>query len=115
MDILDGEINNALPKLDIIISNPPYIPKKDSETMSNNVLLFEPAIALFVEDNNPLLFYNAIAVFGNNWLKKNGTIYLEIHEDLATDVMALFKQKAYSQTILRKDLQGKDRMIKVVK
>ncbi len=114
-DILQEEINNALPVLDFIISNPPYIPKKDSATMSNNVLQFEPGIALFVEDNNPLLFYDAIAAIGKRQLKKDGSIYLEIHEDLAMDVMDLFKQKGYNQTKLRKDLQGRDRMIKVAK
>lgn len=115
MDILHWQTDPEIPTLDSIISNPPYIPKKDSASMSNNVLLFEPALALFVEDNNPLLFYNAIADFAKKHLKEAGSVYLEIHEDLAVEVMALFKEKAYSKVMLRKDLQGRNRMIKLVK
>lgn len=109
----DGE-RNKLPSFDIIVSNPPYVPEKDTLQMQPNVLQFEPTTALFVPDNDALIFYKAIADFGKQKLNPNGAIYVEIHEDLGEPVLELFRSKNY-EARLKKDMQGKDRMIKAVR
>ena len=80
--------------------------------MRANVLHFEPHVALFVDDNNPLIFYNAIADFAVKKLKTNGHVYAEIHENLAPNVKKLFLDKGFKQVEIKKDMQGKDRMVK---
>lgn len=112
-DFLDAAQRNMLPSFDIIVSNPPYIPEKDKEQMKDNVVRYEPAAALFVPDNDALVFYKAIAEFGKNKLHPGGTIYVEIHEELGEAVMKLFREKGYGVE-LKKDMQGKDRMVKAV-
>ena len=112
-NILSETERESLPQFDTIVSNPPYIPQKDKASMAQNVLNHEPHIALFVPDDNPLIFYSAIADFASTHLKKDGTIYLEIHEDLGLAVINLFKEKGYRQIELKKDLQGKDRMVRI--
>lgn len=114
LDFLDPAQREALPNFDIIVSNPPYIPAKDKTEMHANVLDFEPELALFVPDNNPLVFYEAIAEFGISNLNEAGMIYVEIHESLGTAVVQLFQSKTYKAVELRKDLQGRDRMVKVI-
>ena len=79
--------------------------------MSRNVREYEPHRALFVPDNDPLIFYKAIAMFGKEHLHRAGTIYCEIHEDLGPATVELFQSLGYDVE-LRKDMQGKDRMIK---
>jgi release factor glutamine methyltransferase len=111
LDFLDTQQWNQLPSFDIIVSNPPYIPEKDAATMHPNVLQYEPSTALFVPDNDPLIFYKAIAEFGKQYLNKGGAIYLEIHEDLGEAIMQLLQSEGYTAE-LKKDMQGKDRMIK---
>jgi len=113
LDFLDPDQRKQLPHVDIIVSNPPYVPQSDKNEMKKNVLEFEPATALFVPDNDSLVFYNAIADFGKEKLNGNGNIYVEIHENLGEQVKNLFKLKGYSFAELRKDIQGKDRMIKI--
>jgi release factor glutamine methyltransferase len=113
LNFLDADQRKRLPKVDIIVSNPPYVPQKDKTEMKKNVREFEPAEALFVPDNDSLVFYNAIADFGRENLNENGNIYVEIHESLGEQVKNLFKSKDYCSVEMRKDLQGKDRMIKV--
>ena len=110
LDFLDQHSWKQLPKFDIIVSNPPYIPEKDKETMQANVLQYEPATALFVPDNDALVFYKAIAEFGKTHLQKDGSIFMEIHENLGKEVTQLFQEAGYS-TELKKDMQEKDRMI----
>lgn len=105
---------HALPTVDIIVSNPPYIPMQDKDTMHPNVLHYEPHTALFVPNDDALLFYKAIARFGKKRLYKNGSIYLEIHENLGNAVIDLFRSEGYGQTKIKKDMQGKERMVKVV-
>ncbi len=102
-----------LPKVDIIISNPPYIPFQDKAGMHSNVVLHEPHLALFVEDNDPLVFYNAIADFAVTNLNSAGAVFVEIHEHMSNSVRELFIQKGFKNIELRKDLQGKERMVKV--
>lgn len=114
LDFLDKNTWNQLPTFDIIVSNPPYVPEQNKESMKANVLQYEPATALFVPDNDPLIFYKAIAEFGKTHLNKNGNLYCEIHEDLGESVMKLFIESKY-KTELKKDMQQKDRMIKAVR
>lgn len=111
LDFLDSKTWQQLPSFDIIVSNPPYIPLKDQNTLAPNVLDHEPAAALFVPDNDPLIFYKALARFGKTNLLKPGSIFSEIHEDLGSATMAVFQGAGYS-TELKKDMQQKDRMIK---
>jgi len=111
LDFLDEKQWEQLPSFDIIVSNPPYIPAKGRATMNVNVLDFEPATALFVPDNDPLVFYKAIALFGKTHLKKEGNIYSEIHEDLGEATVQLFQSEGYT-TELKKDMQQKDRMVR---
>jgi release factor glutamine methyltransferase len=113
VNILSAEERKVLPPFDIIVSNPPYIPLKDKTAMAPNVTSHEPHIALFVENDDPLLFYKAIAGFASTHLEKEGSIYLEIHEEMGNAVINLFKENGYNKIELKKDLQGKDRMIKV--
>ncbi len=112
LDFLDKSQWEQLPVFNVIVSNPPYVPEKNRETMHDNILKFEPATAIFVPDDDPLLFYKAIADFGKENLSAGGNIYVEIHEDLGEATTKLFQSAGYS-TILKKDMQGKDRMVKV--
>jgi len=115
LNFLDEAQQKLLPTVDIIVSNPPYVPLKDKEEMHTNVIDHEPHTALFVSNNDPLIFYKALAGFGKKRLYENGSIYMEIHEDLGQDVVALFKQNGYSNVELKKDMQKKDRMVRVRK
>lgn len=112
-DFLSREKRDQLPLFDIIISNPPYVPEKDKDQMQPNVLNYEPHTALFVANNDALIFYKAIADFGKTHLNPGGTIYAEIHEDIGKDVSAMFDGAGYT-TELKKDMQGKERMIKAI-
>jgi len=111
LDFLNKSERGKLFSFDIIVSNPPYVPEKDKNEMQANVLKYEPATALFVQDNDALIFYRAIAEFGKDHLNNNGTIYTEIHENAGKPVAELFYSIGYS-TELKKDMQGKDRMIR---
>ena len=115
LDILSPGDRDQLPMFDIIVSNPPYIPQKDKDTMAANVLQYEPALALFVADDDALLFYKAIADFASVHLNKNGAIYLEIHEDKGESVINLYSQRNFSNIELRKDMQGRDRLIRLIR
>lgn len=112
LNFLDEEQQKQLPTVDIIVSNPPYVPLEDKEQMHRNVVDHEPHAALFVPNNDPLVFYKAIIQFSKKRLYKNGSIYLEIHEQLGKDVVNLFQQNGFDKIELRKDMQGKDRMVK---
>jgi release factor glutamine methyltransferase len=100
---------------DIIVSNPPYIKQSEELSMRDNVLKFEPKLALFVPDEDALLFYKAIAKFSVRHLKPKGSIYVEINEMLGKDVVELFEKQGFVDVKLRKDMRGKDRMIKATK
>ena len=110
-DFLDELQWPNLPVVDIIVSNPPYIKVAEQGTMARHVLDFEPSLALFVPDEDALLFYRKIAAFGKTHLRAEGAVFVEINEALGKETVALFEQQGYTVT-LRKDLQGKDRMIK---
>lgn len=109
-DFLDESRWPELMLFDIIISNPPYIPLKEKSNMDKNVVDYEPHSALFVPDNNPLLFYEKIAKFGRSHLNYNGKIFMETHVDYTQDVAKLFAA-TYQQVIVKKDLFGKERMV----
>ncbi|HEY1871619.1 MAG TPA: peptide chain release factor N(5)-glutamine methyltransferase [Chitinophagaceae bacterium] len=113
LNFLDVTQRRQLPQFDIVVSNPPYVPQNEKLEMKKNVTEFEPAIALFVPDNDPSVFYRAIADFGKERLNVDGKIYVEIHEDLGEKVKQSFQTKGYKSAELKKDMQGKDRMIKV--
>lgn len=98
-------------KYDIIVSNPPYIPLSEQETMHINVTHHEPHIALFVEDNNPLLFYRAIARAAKEILSDNGYLMFEIHSPLSKECVEMLLEEGYIHIEVRKDLFGRDRMI----
>lgn len=110
LDFLNESNWPFLKSFDIIISNPPYIKQTESIAMHKNVVAYEPHIALFVADDDPLIFYKKIASFGKNHLSKNGKIFVEINEALGIETVALFESHGYKAT-LKKDMQGKDRMI----
>ena len=99
---------------DIIISNPPYIADIEKESMAGHVLNFEPHTALFVRDNDPLIFYSALANFGNKYLHKDGALFVEINQALGIQTQDVFEQKNYT-TLLKKDLFENDRMIVATK
>ena len=111
LDILNKTNWKGLPKADIIVSNPPYVPETDKQTMCNNVLKFEPHTALFVKDNDPLLFYKTIIEAGQSLLTTNGAVYVELYENLGTATRDLFEAANYT-TILKTDMQSKYRMLK---
>ncbi|MDG2370310.1 MAG: protein-(glutamine-N5) methyltransferase, release factor-specific, partial [Flavobacteriales bacterium] len=87
-------------------------PFSDKKSMHENVLNFEPANALFVSDNNPLLFYNAVAKFALNHLNNGALIFFEIHEKKSDETLELLASLGFKEIELKKDLQGKNRMIK---
>jgi len=109
-----GYLNErSLPlKFDIIVSNPPYVRELEKNEIQNNVLENEPHLALFVDDNNPLLFYNKIADFAKENLTENGQLYVEINQYLGKKTVELLKQKGFTDIELQKDIFGNDRMIK---
>lgn len=113
-DILsEGALPHAGP-YDIMVSNPPYIPLKDRANMHRNVVDHEPSLALFVTDEDPLLFYRKLAHLGRKILRDGGHLYVEIHEDLAKDVVALLQSLQYDQVEVFRDMQGKERMVKAL-
>lgn len=112
LDFLDEDEWHQLGRYNIIVSNPPYVKEGERTSMSNNVLKHEPHLALFVPDNDPLQFYKATAKFSSMHLKENGSVYVEINEVMGEEIADLFKQHHFSEVVLKKDMQGKDRMVK---
>ena len=114
LNFLDPGQRKQLPNVDVIVSNPPYVPQNEKTEMKRNVVEYEPSTALFVTDDDPLIFYKAIAEFGREKLNKGGRIYAEIHENLGEPIKGLFLSEGYQTVQLKKDLQEKDRMIKAI-
>lgn len=98
-------------KYDLIVSNPPYIKEDEKPEMHKNVLAYEPHKALFVSNENPLIFYKAIADFALKFLKPGGLLFFEINEFLAKEMVEMLDNKGFKQIKVKKDMQGKDRMI----
>ena len=113
VDILNDEIQ--LDDLECIVSNPPYVAVSEKSTMNANVLNHEPHLALFVPDDDPLIFYTMIAKKGINALKPGGKIVVEINEQFGKEVRELFIQTGFTGAIVIKDLQHKDRIVTAVK
>lgn len=111
------ELNNALEpgneeKADLIISNPPYIPWKEKTEMHQNVTEFEPDLALFVPDENPLLFYRVIAEYAAGNLNDQGYLFFELHENYAFETKTMVEELGFNFVEIKEDLQGKKRMLK---
>lgn len=109
-DALDDFSKVVGKEYDIIVSNPPYIPEADRALMRPNVTEYEPQMALFVPDSDPLLFYRSIAKTAFEMLAEGGQLYFEIYESLASDMVAMLRTEGYDAT-LREDFRGKPRMI----
>ncbi|WP_339606846.1 peptide chain release factor N(5)-glutamine methyltransferase [uncultured Roseivirga sp.] len=110
-------LNEAFPfdMLDLVVSNPPYIPESDKPEMSSNVLSFEPHLALFVANNDPFIFYKRITELALQHLKIGGMLYFEIHERFGEEMVKLVEDMGFTNVFLKKDLQGKDRMLQAQK
>jgi release factor glutamine methyltransferase len=123
VDNLDSNIektskNNSFPQgyqhLDIIVSNPPYVCRNEAAQMSEIVLEHEPEVALFVPDDDPLLFYRSIARLGQKHLKKGGSLYFEINAAFSEATCQLLRQMGYHYVELRRDITDRDRMVKAL-
>ena len=111
LDFLNDGLWNELGKFDIIISNPPYVLQKEISLMPQRVHEFEPHIALFVDDDKGLIFYEKISAFAQNHLNEAGAVFLECNEFNASTVLDLYKDAGFKNTELRKDISGKDRLV----
>jgi release factor glutamine methyltransferase len=113
MDFLNDDEWKILSRYNIIVSNPPYIPIKEKEILGKNVTEYEPAVALFVENNDPFIFYKKIAEFAKSHLKDTGKVYVEVHEEYAGEVRNIFDSAGFISQI-KKDIYGKERMVRGV-
>jgi len=113
-DILNPGDWTKFPNLDLVVSNPPYIPHSEKALVPDHVLAHEPALALFVEDPDPLLFYRTIADFSLEKLNAEGMLFFECNEFNAPEVTRILQEKGFSAVELRKDLAGADRMVKAI-
>lgn len=112
LDFLNESKWNELGMFDIIISNPPYIKSSDRRTMSEHVLQYEPEKALFVPDDDALLFYKKIADFAFLHLNVNGKVYVEINQQLGKETVNVFLERGFANVTLLKDMSGNDRFVK---
>ena len=110
IDFLSPEQRNTLPQVHLIVSNPPYIPEQEKAAMAQHVVGFEPAQALFVSNDDPLIFYKAISEFATSKLLPGGWIFVEISENAGQACVKLFEEKGW-KVELKKDLQERDRML----
>lgn len=115
IDFTEREAWSSICKVDIIVSNPPYITLQEKEDLPQHVIDYEPDDALFVNGVDPLLFYRLIADFGHTHLKDEGKIYVELNEFKADAIAQIFNAAGYQSIELKNDLQGKPRMLKVQK
>lgn len=102
-------------QFDIVVSNPPYVRQLERAQMSANVLQYEPDLALYVEDDNPLLFYKSIVDFAKIYMKNTGHLFFEINQYLGEEMVALLQHSDFSKIELKKDIFGNDRMVSGVK
>jgi len=112
VDILNPQFPILHSQFDIVVSNPPYICNKERATMERNVLEHEPALALFVPDNDPLLFYRAIARYAAKALRPGGTLYFEINPLYVNEMKQMLSEEGFSHTEIRNDQFGKQRFTK---
>jgi len=111
-DILNNSPEVDFPKLDIIVSNPPYVCETEKKLMEKNVLDYEPELALFVSDDEPLIFYTRIADFAKEHLNNGGQIYFEINEAFGKECSEMLQEKGFSEIKLKRDIHDKNRMIR---
>lgn len=111
LDFLNEDQWPLLPLFDSIVSNPPYIPEGEKSKLAKNVVEYEPHLALFVQNNDPFIFYKKIALFANKHLKEKGKVFVEVHEDYSNEVQQIFAKKNFT-TEIKKDIYGRDRMVK---
>lgn len=102
-------------KFDIIVSNPPYVRHLEKAEIKNNVLKYEPELALFVENEDPLIFYKSIAEFASQRLQDGGHLYFEINKYLGEDMIEMLQDFPLKNIELKTDLSGNDRMVKAIK
>jgi release factor glutamine methyltransferase len=110
-DILNIQQQETTQFFDVIVSNPPYILEQEQLTMSKNVLNFEPPEALFVANNSPLIFYEAIANYALQYLKKDGFLFFEINQVFGAETLKILADKGFVNLELIKDINQNDRMI----
>ena len=113
-DILNPDLN-LFSKADILVSNPPYVTESEKRLMNGNVLDFEPHTALFVPDNDPLVFYRALINLSELILVPGGRIYFEINETMGSLILKLLDSNGYVRTEIIRDINGKDRIIKGIR
>ncbi|MCD7971740.1 MAG: peptide chain release factor N(5)-glutamine methyltransferase [Candidatus Azobacteroides sp.] len=111
-DILSVSSDSFKEEFDIIVSNPPYVTKKEKRNMEKNVLEYEPHTALFVPDTDPLLFYREITNLALLKLKRNGSLFFETSSLYGKETVSMIEEKGFKEVILKKDLSGRERMIK---
>ena len=104
-----------LPEFDIIVSNPPYLIDDDRKLMNDNVLNYEPDLALFVNHKNPLLYYEKIAQLSAKFLPKGGRLFFEINERFGDEIVTMLSSLNFVNIKLKKDINDKFRMVKAVK
>jgi len=110
-DVLDEEAWDKLGRYDFIVSNPPYIPLEEKKVMPRQVLDYEPALALFVENDNALIFYRKIHDLAIRSLSTGGSLFFELNEFNARAVQAMVDLRFFTEAVLLPDMQGKDRML----
>lgn len=115
MDVLQPKELPENESWHIIVSNPPYIKPDEAATMKRNVLDFEPHLALFASENNPLEFYEAISKFAFKTLENNGLLYFEINEHLGEETLEAVQKQGFKSVEIKKDINGKSRMIRAKK
>ena len=108
-------LTTVLPKVDLIVSNPPYVLELEKKLMLDNVLKYEPHLALFVSDNNPLVFYKKIALLAIESLSEGGKLFFEINEKFGRSTIAMLSEMGFVDIELKKDINDKDRMLKATK
>jgi len=111
-DVLNIDEGFFKEEFDVIVSNPPYVRELEKSQIEPNVIKFEPATALFVKDDDPLLFYRKIAQLSQEYLKPDGSLFFEINEYLSKELIIMLNSEGFKDVVLKKDIFGKARMIK---
>jgi len=114
LDFLEEKKWEELGRYNIIVSNPPYVKTSEAAAMHERVKIFEPHLALFVQDDDALIFYKKLGLFARKHLLPGGSIYVEINEAHAQDVVACFTNAGLKSVTVKKDMQGKERMVKAI-
>ena len=111
VELILNELDSDRKKINIIVSNPPYVKESEKRILDSRVVEYEPSNAIFVSDDNYLIFYKAISDFALKNLSKRGKLYVEINEEHGDETVNLFKNKGFLNVILIKDINGKNRFI----